>query len=127
MKQTEKIILLVLAVSVATGCASAGKKFGKIYPGMRKEDVVKTMEKGPSEVQQFSDGYTAWYYGEDRCLLMKEDEVASKAETKTKTGLEIPGILDGREKVLAECLPPGQAPKNKVQREIETPFGSLKR
>ena len=119
---------LILGVAfLLVSCASSGKKFAKIYPGMTVEQVGTVMETGPSQVQTLSDGYASWYYGEDRCLLMKDEKVISKDQSKDDGGIEIFGIGGARQRRLAECVAPGQERTKKIERSIETPWGTMKK
>ncbi len=120
MKKALIPMLIVLA-----SCAGTGKRFGKLYPGMTRAQVNETMEKGPSDVKQFDDTYTAWFYGEDRCILLKGDEVLTKSSAKEKEKFNLLGLAGMKEKKPAECLPPGAASQAKKQRTIDTPFGTV--
>ena len=115
-----KTILIPMVLVLA---ACAGNRFGKLYPGMTQDQVVKTMDGGPSEAQPYKDGYAAWYYGEDQCILFQNEKIVSKAESKDKGGLSILGV--GAKQIQpAECVPPGEARTRKVERSVETPWGS---
>lgn len=118
--------LLVVGLVSLAGCATGGSKFGKIYPGMKRDQVVQVLGKGPSTVKQYESNYAAWYYGDDRCLLFKGDEVASKSETREDQKVDVFGYGAVKERRLASCLPPGSSEKQKVEREIKTPFGTVK-
>ena len=128
MELNKKQGLWFLAGMLLLGaCASTGSRFGKIYPGMSTDQVVQTMGKGPQKTEGFSDNYSAWYYNEDTCLLVQSDKVVSKSVTEKQGALEVWGLGGATERKLAECLPPGYKSTKKVQREVETPFGTLKR
>jgi len=107
-------------------CATSGGKFGKIYPGMTSDQVAQTMNKGPTKVNQFSEGYAAWYFGEDQCLLMQQDKVVAKNVTEEKAEIEAWGLGGVTRSQKAECIPPGYKSTAKVERTIETPFGTVK-
>lgn len=113
---------LALAVS---GCASTSSRFEKLYPGMTSALVAETMGKGPSRAQEFGDGSTAWYFGEDRCVLMREDKIVSKATTEDNASVSTP-IVTVRDSTKALCAPEGYASEQKSQQEIDTPFGTFK-
>lgn len=107
----------------ATGCATSGG-FDKLYPGMSSQQVAETMGTGPSRAQEYPDTSTAWYFGEDRCVLMREDKLVSKATSEETSSLDTP-LVSVRDTEKAFCAPEGYA-KAKREQEIETPFGTLK-
>ncbi|WP_164018779.1 hypothetical protein [Pyxidicoccus trucidator] len=109
---------------VATGCATSGG-FDKLYPGMSSQQVVEAMGTGPSRAEEYPDKSTAWYYGEDRCVLMREDKLVSKATSDEKAALNTP-VVSVRDTAKAYCAPEGHAQKVKREQEIETPFGTIK-
>lgn len=119
-------IAVVIGLVFLSACATTGSKFAKIYPGMMADEVAKTMERGPSRVEPFPEGYASWSYGDDRCLLVKDEKVVAKDETQVKGSIDTPWG-GAKERKLAQCVPPGQAKSKKVEREIETPFGTIKR
>jgi hypothetical protein len=119
--------LLAMLTIMMVSCASTGSKFGKLYPGMTSDQVVQTMEKGPSKVEQFPEGYASWYYGENHCLLMKEEKIITKSQTEEKEVIGIPELGGMKEKKKAECIPPYMKSAKKVEREVETPFGTIRR
>lgn len=123
-----KLIIALFTLSgMIVSCASGGSRFGKIYPGMKAEQVVKDMEKGPSETQKFDDGYSAWYFGENHCLLMRNDKVVSKDKSETKGSIEVFGMGGVTQKRPAECVPPDHKRTKKIVRKIETPIGTISR
>lgn len=124
MNKTHQI--LIASGFLLMACASTGKNFSRVYPGMSQPEVNKVMGKAPSKVEPFSDNYAAWYYDENHCLLLKDEKVLSKAQSEEKGSLEIFGLGGAGLKRLAQCLPPGQTQKEKVQRKIETPFGNFR-
>lgn len=78
--------LLLAVAALATGCASSPKpNFQAIYPGMHTRQVVEAMRSGPSRAQEFGDGSSAWYYGEDQCVLIRDEKVVSKQQTQEST------------------------------------------
>ncbi|ATB48712.1 hypothetical protein [Corallococcus macrosporus] len=107
----------------AAGCATSG--FDKLYPGMSSHQVVEAMGSGPTRAQEFPDSSTAWYYGEDRCVLMREDKVVAKATSEDSTTLNTP-VVSVRDTSKALCAPEGHASAEQREQTIETPFGSLK-
>jgi hypothetical protein len=110
-------------VFVATGCATSG--FDKLYPGMSSQQVVEAMGSGPSRAQEFPDSSTAWYYGDDRCVLMREDKLVSKATSEENAAINTP-IVSVRDTTKALCAPEGYAAQEKREQEIDTPFGTFK-
>lgn len=108
----------------AAGCATSGG-FDKLYPGMSSQQVVEAMGNGPSRAQEFPDKSTAWYYGEDRCVLMREDKLVSKATSEDTASVDTP-IVSVRDTSRALCAPEGYASQEKREQEIETPFGTYK-
>ncbi len=121
-----KVVVVICCVVLLAACAGKQSKFSKIYPGMTADDVAKTMGKGPNSVEPFKEGYASWHYGEDRCLLLKDDKVVAKDETTTKGSVDTPWG-GAKERKLAQCVPPDQPKSKKIEREIETPFGTIKR
>ncbi len=109
---------------VATGCATSGG-FDKLYPGMSSKEVVEAMGTGPSRAQEYPDRSTAWYYGEDRCVLMREDKLVAKATSENTTTVDTP-VVSVRDTRKAYCAPEGYAHEQKREQEIETPFGTIK-
>ncbi|NMO14053.1 hypothetical protein HPC49_29005 [Pyxidicoccus fallax] len=107
----------------AAGCATSG--FDKLYPGMSSHQVVEAMGSGPSRAQEFPDQSTAWYYGEDRCVLMREDKLVSKATSEDTTSIDV-GVVAVRDTTKALCAPEGYAAKEKREQEIDTPFGTYR-
>jgi hypothetical protein len=126
----KKIMITIAVVGgiFSMACASSGgKHFGKIYPGMTTEQAVATMDgKGPSQVQSYDKGYSAWYYGKDQCLLIQEEKVVSKSTSEKNTTLDALTFGGYSSKKLAQCVPPGQEGKAKIERKVETPFGDIK-
>jgi hypothetical protein len=128
-RYTQFFLILLLTVTFVASCSFRSgprKKMGfqYIYPGMTRNEVVDTMGKGPSEAVNYEAGYVAWFYGKDKCVLLLEGEVVSKEVTQTKTNMSAFG-LKAKERILAECAPPGQRSGTKEQ-SIKTPFGIFK-
>jgi hypothetical protein len=117
--------LLSATLAAATGCATTKSKFESIYPGMTSQQVVQVMEAGPSQAKEFPDGSSAWYYGEDRCVLLRDDKVVTKDRTQENETTAIPGLASVRETKKAFCAPAGVAAPT-TQKEIDTPFGTVK-
>lgn len=119
-------LLLAASVAAVTGCASGPRpNFNAIYPGMTSQQVVQSMQSGPSKTQEYADGSHAWYYGEDQCVLMREDKVVSKQRTEEKETMSVVGVASVRETQKAFCAPAGvQAPKS--AQELDTPFGTVR-
>ena len=117
--------LTAAALAFATaGCATSGG-FDKLYPGMSSQQVVEAMGQGPSRAQEFPDKSTAWYYGDDRCVLMREDKLVSKATSEDNTAIDV-GVVAVRDTTKALCAPEGHASKEKREQEIDTPFGTYR-
>ncbi len=127
MKFNKKQGWAIVGVFVLSACATSGSRFGKIYPGMTSDQVVQTMGKGPDKTDAFPDNYASWYFGQDACILVQNDKVVGKSVSEEKGVLETFGYGGMSEKKKAECIPPGYKPTNKVERSIETPFGTIKR
>ncbi len=118
-------LLCAAAVAAVAGCASSPKpNFDAIYPGMHSRQVVEAMQGGPSRAQEFGDGSSAWYYGEDQCVLIREDKVVSKERTQENTTVDavVVSLKNSRK---ASCAPPGLA-KERNEQEIDTPIGTFK-
>ena len=117
--------LILAATVLATGCASSPKpNFQAIYPGMHTRQVVEAMHSGPSRAQEFGDGSSAWYYGEDRCLLIRDEKVVSKQQTQESTSVEAV-VVSIKNSTKALCAPAGTAEATSEQ-EISTPLGNFK-
>ncbi|HLL04472.1 MAG TPA: hypothetical protein VK539_28065 [Myxococcaceae bacterium] len=118
-------LLLAAAAAAITGCASSPKpNFAAVYPGMPSQQVVEAMLGGPSRSQEFSDGSAAWYYGEDQCVLIREDKVISKQQTQENTSVDAV-VVSLKNSTKAVCAPAGMA-EAKSEQEIETPVGTFK-
>ena len=118
-------LLLAAAAAAITGCASSPKpNFAAVYPGMHSQQVVEAMLGGPSRSQEFGDGSAAWYYGEDQCVLIREDKVISKQQTQENTSVDAV-VVSLKNSTKAVCAPAGMA-EAKSEQEIETPLGTFK-
>jgi outer membrane protein assembly factor BamE (lipoprotein component of BamABCDE complex) len=118
--------LLAASVAAVTACASGPRpNFNAIYPGMSSQQVVQSMQGGPSKTQEFADGSNAWYYGEDHCVLMREDKVVSKQRTEERETMSVAGLGGLRETNKAFCAPAGVAAPKSAQ-ELDTPFGTVR-
>lgn len=119
-------LLLAATVAAVTGCASGPRpNFNAIYPGMTSQQVVQSMQGGPSKTQEYADGSNAWYYGEDQCVLMREDKVVAKKRTEERETMSVVGVAAMRETQKAFCAPPGVAAPKTAQ-ELDTPFGTVR-
>ncbi|AKQ65562.1 putative lipoprotein [Myxococcus hansupus] len=119
-----RLPILSAALALATvGCATSG--FDKLYPGMSSHQVVEAMGSGPSRAQEYPDSSTAWYYGDDRCVLMRDDKLVAKATSEDNATINTP-MVSVRDTSKALCAPEGYAAAEQRQQTIETPFGSLK-
>ncbi|MCP3137503.1 outer membrane protein assembly factor BamE [Pyxidicoccus xibeiensis] len=117
-------ILTAALAFAAAGCATSGG-FDKLYPGMSSQQVVEAMGSGPSRAQEFPDKSTAWYYGEDRCVLMREDKVVTKATTEENTTVDAK-VITLRDTTKAMCAPAEYATTPKREQQLDTPFGTIK-
>src|SRR4051812_4975197 len=87
---TEIRVLLLSALVLALGCSSSSKRFEEITPGMTMEDVKKAMNQGPTRFETLAatgssatpSGYESWYFGDDQCVLFKDQKVVSKDVTR---------------------------------------------
>ena len=119
------LLLAAAAVASITGCASSPKpNFASIYPGMHSQQVVQAMQGGPSRSQEFPDGSAAWYYGEDQCVLIREEKVVSKQQTQENTAVDA-FVVSVKNSTKATCAPEGMA-KARSEQEIDTPVGTFK-
>jgi outer membrane protein assembly factor BamE (lipoprotein component of BamABCDE complex) len=118
-------LLLAAAAAAITGCASSPKpNFSAVYPGMHSQQVVAAMQGGPTRSQEFSDGSAAWYYGEDQCVLIRDEKVISKQETQENTSVDAV-VVSLKNSTKATCAPAGMA-EAKSEQEIDTPVGTFK-
>lgn len=110
-----RLVVLAVLVLVASGCVHV---FERIQPGMTSADVRALTEPegvGPSEVVSYPPNAQAWYYGEDRCILLVDDRVVQKNVTKTQRVAVVPGIAHVSQTSKAVCAPPGaEAPDNRT-------------
>ena len=113
-----------LCFMALSGCASMQSRFNTLYPGMSSHEVVQTMESGPSRAQEFSDGSTAWYYGEDHCVLIRQDKVVAKERTRDRTTVDalVVALKDSQK---ALCAPEGMGAA-RTEQQIVTPVGTFK-
>jgi hypothetical protein len=119
------LLLAAVAAVSAAGCASAPKaNFQAIYPGMHSKQVVEAMHSGPSRAQEFSDGSSAWYYGEDQCVLIRDEKVVSKQQTEESTSVDAV-VVSVKNSTKASCAPAGMA-EARSEQEIVTPVGTFK-
>jgi hypothetical protein len=114
-------VAAVLVLPLTAGCSNA---FRQIYPGMSGAQVAEVMKSGPTRTEQFDGGYSAWYYGEDRCVLLEGDRVVSKQQSQKGDSVNTP-FVTVNEKIRAQCLPPGveRVPEREVR--IDTPLGGV--
>lgn len=89
-------------VLLALGCAN---RFGQISSGMTSAEVAQVMRSEPSRTEQFADGYTALYYGPDRCVLMQGDRVVGKDESRVRV-IVASSAGAASERTPARCMPP---------------------
>ncbi len=120
-----RLLVLAAATAAASGCASSPKpNFQSIYPGMHSRQVVEAMHGGPSRAQEFGDGSSAWYYGDDQCVLIRDEKVVSKEQTQEHTSVDAV-VVSVKNSTKATCAPAGMA-KAKSEQEIVTPVGTFK-
>lgn len=124
---TVSISSIAILIFFLAACATTGNKFAKIEPGMKEDEVKKIMDKPPSETKAFEEGYIGWYYGQDHCLLFREGEVVTKQQTQELSDVDVYGLAIYRERRRAQCLPPGYEDEERIEHEIETPFGTIRR
>lgn len=104
-------IALAAAVFVTiTGCTA--RRFATITPGMTEAQVMTAMKSAPDEVKRFDERYAAWFYGDDRCLLMEQGAVVGK-EVSSEDRFPTPGGGMVSIEHAPVCAPPG------VQKERE--------
>lgn len=120
-----RLFLSASLIATAAGCASGPRpNFNAIYPGMPSQQVVQAMQGGPSRSQPFPDGSSAWYYGEDQCVLMREDKVVTKDATHESESASIAGVASLHETQKAFCAPAGVA-RPDSRKDLDTPFGTV--
>lgn len=111
----KRVVSAGLLAVITTGCAHV---FERIQPGMTSADVRALTEPegvGPSEVVTYPPNAQAWYYGEDRCILLVDDRVVQKNLTKTQAVAVVPGVAAVSQTSKALCAPPGaEAPDNRT-------------
>lgn len=90
-------VLLLLSL----GCASG---FGRIASGMTGAEVAQLMQSEPTRTEQFEGGYTALYYGPDRCVLLQNDRVVGKNESRVRV-IVASSAGAASERTPARCVP----------------------
>jgi hypothetical protein len=123
MKLSLKIAAVMLVVS--SGCATTESRFKKVYPGMSSASVAETMKGGPTRAQEFGEGSTAWYYGDDFCMLLRDDRVVAKESTRENISMNA-GVVALKDVEKAQCAPPGMEGEVRKEQMIRTPMGSFK-
>ena len=89
-------------------CGAGG--YSAITPGMSSADATKEMSDWSSEkIVPFSDGYSATYYGNDSCILFKDDKVVAKDQgIEHRSVVALGNVGMGAVTIChALCLPPG--------------------
>lgn len=120
-----RLFVSASVLATAAGCASGPRpNFNAIYPGMPSQQVVQAMQGGPSRSQPFPDGSSAWYYGEDQCVLVRDDKVVTKDVTREGESASIAGVAALHETQKAFCAPEGVA-RPTSRKDIATPFGTV--
>ncbi|WP_434390087.1 hypothetical protein [Melittangium boletus] len=117
------VVPMLLALS--SGCASTESRFKKVYPGMSSASVAETMKGGPSRAQEFGEGSTAWYYGDDFCMLLRDDKVVAKESSSEKISMNA-GVVALKDVQKAQCAPVGMEGEVRTEQMIRTPMGSFK-
>lgn len=105
-------VVVVVMAFVASGCAHV---FDRIQPGMSGAEVRSLTGAegvGPSQVVSYPPNAQAWYYGEDRCILLVDDRVVQKNVSKTQNVAVVPGLAAVSQTTMALCAPPGAAPQD---------------
>jgi hypothetical protein len=114
----------VFAVIACLAAACGG--YGNVAPGMTAAEVSKEMNGyGVSRIVPFGGGYSATYYGNDTCVLFKDEKVVGKdeaTEQRQAIGLGNVGVATVT-LCHALCLPPGVA----GQRTCESSGGVFRR
>jgi hypothetical protein len=116
-------IAFATAPVVLVGCVAG---FSSLYPGMSSEQVAGAMGRGPTRTEMFEGGYTAWYYGENECVLMQNNTLVDKQVSRRVQGVETP-IVGYHDKELAQCLPPGVQRAPVVKHSVYSPLGTVSR
>jgi hypothetical protein len=120
-----RLFLSASVLATAAGCASGPRpNFNAVYPGMPTQQVVQAMQGGPTRAQAFPDGSSAWYYGEDQCVLVRDEKVITKDTTQDREAASFVGVASVHEKQKAFCAPEG-VDRPKSQADIATPFGTV--
>lgn len=110
------------AALMLAGCASDG--FNKIYPGMTDAQVADTMGRGPNNTELFPDGYSAWYFDADHCLLLLNGKVVAKQETRKEATVKT-SVGTAERVTRAQCLPPGVERAPRTSTTVHTPVGTV--
>ncbi len=110
------------AALALAGCATNG--FNKLYPGMTDAQVADTMGHGPSNTELFPNGYSAWYYDPDHCLLLLNGKVVAKESTVKETTVNTP-VGTAERVTRAQCLPPGVERAPRTSTTVHTPMGTV--
>ena len=112
--------VVIFTILTVMGCASAQKNFDNVTPGMSEKDVRSTMG-GPSRFESISEtNYTAWHWGEDYCVLFKDNKVVGKDASQAGKNASL-GPAKYEEKQAAQCLAPGQTATTGNSRTINIP------
>jgi hypothetical protein len=121
MKTTLSLTFVAILAAWSAGCASDSKRFDHVEPGMTSAQVKDAMDSGPSKFGPVADtGYTAWYWGDDYCVLFKDDKVVSKDTTSEGTSGNVQGV-EYKEQHKAACLAPGQTAQGSKDRSFGIP------
>jgi hypothetical protein len=116
-----KIILLAVASLFSFACASGGKHFDKVLPGMTMKQVRDEVSAGPSRFEVIENTpYTSWYWGDEMCVLFNGDKVVAKETAVEGNKVEIAGG-SYESSTKAQCVAPGQSVKAGTERKINIP------
>lgn len=114
-------VIGLLALVAMSGCAAG--RFAKLSPGMGSSEVVAVMGN-PSQVVEWNERESSWYFGHAHCTLMRDGLVVTKDTARTEVVASTPvGHL--RTERQASCAPPGAAAARQRTVSVGTPFGSF--
>lgn len=121
------VVLLVLGAVVWMGCGGSRAVrppgFSAVTPGMNSADLTAMMGEGPTSAREFQDGSVAWFYGPNRCVLLREDRVVTKEMTTRERGVSTRWGSMTKE-TPAQCAPAGERVEN-TRTQVHTPLGTF--
>ena len=123
--RSHSVLLLGAVVWMGCGGSRAVRPpgFSAVTPGMNSAELTATMGEGPTRAQEFQDGSVAWFYGSNRCVLLRNDVVVTKDRTTHERGVSTPWGSMSQEKP-AQCAPAGERVDN-TRTNIHTPLGTF--